>query len=169
VTRCGDRDDDVSEIERLVRETVVFAPEQEGDASLLCKRKEITRALGGTEKLALRCPAAGCESCNANTVGDCRLEGVEMLNRLEDFVRVVRDSYQAIAIIRNRPDEAKLMYSHVLHRANCRADVDGILRLVENDLDFFEKRHAVKLAWSFNQSRVRFEIARGFVVGIQIR
>jgi hypothetical protein len=132
-------DDYMRQVERLVRKAVVFTPEENRCISVPGEREKVGGALRCIEQLALCRAPSRSEPRNTNTIPNRGFEIVVMLDRFDQFVRVMRDPDEAIAIICNRPHEPERVNPHVLHRANRRADIDGILRFVENDFDVVEK------------------------------
>jgi hypothetical protein len=67
-----------------------------------------------------------------------------VLDAFDDLFRIVRNADEAIGVIRDWSYKPEFIRSHILHRANRCADVDGILRFDEDDSDLFEEgiRHA---------------------------
>src|SRR5512141_264744 len=135
MTRRRNRDDNVSEVERFVRQSLVFPAEEERDVSGFREREKIERCSRRRMKLPLRRAPARRETRNANAIGHGAFEVVEMLDSIDELMRVVRNADEPRWIVRDWPDKTKPADAHVLHRANCRRDVDGILRLVKDNSD----------------------------------
>src|SRR5206468_6478918 len=63
------------------------------------------------------------------------VEGVELLDAVDQIARAVRDALEAMRLIRDRAHEPQRGYAHVLHGPDRCGDVHRVLWLVHDDDD----------------------------------
>lgn len=134
-----DRHRRVRAVELFVFEAVVLRTEQNRDGALLREGQE----LGGRRLRVKARPPRGARLADVrvhpHTIGERRIEGIEMANAGDDVARAVGHRLDPRGIVRNRVHEAQRAQPHVLHRAHDRPDVDRILRSIQRDHDAFER------------------------------
>ena len=131
--RGWDGDDDVGAVEDLVRKSLVLPPEQKRNRAGAGEAEQLGAGRAGRRDFALGSSPPGSEAGDAHAPFQRLLDRLAVPDALDDVAGVVRDSLEAPGIVFHRADEVQVAAPHVLHRANGRGDVDGVLRLVEDD------------------------------------
>ena len=122
----------VRPIEDLVGKALVFPTEQQRHRSGSSEVEQLRAGRSWSREITLRGSPPRREAGDADTALQRLLDGVAIGDALDDVARVVGNSLETPRVVFDRTDEVEIPAAHVLHRANRRCDVDGILRLVQH-------------------------------------
>jgi hypothetical protein len=120
---------------------IVLAAEQHGHRPVLGVRQQVGCGLARRHGRPLGGPAPAREAGHAHAVRERGFERVVVLDPGDEVARLVRHHLDLIRLVRDRPHEPQGARAHVLHGADRRRDVDGILRLVQDDANLVENGH----------------------------
>src|SRR5438445_1508524 len=122
-------------VERVVRQPLVLAAEEQGDDARFRVRQQLRRGLARTLPVALGAALPRREPDDVHAIGQRLVQSLVPRDPRQDVLRLVRDTLDPIGVELARPHEPQVAEAEILERPDDVRDVDEILGLVENDDD----------------------------------
>src|SRR4029077_19219586 len=116
-----------------IGKSFVLSSEQDCDWAVPCEIEKLNAGRLRICQITLGCPASRRETRDTHDSIERLLDSVAIPDAFDDIAGFVRNPLEPPGIVFHRTNKIEVGTSHVLHRANLRRDVDGILRLVQYD------------------------------------